>query len=143
MAELLTLRGRNALSPFRLTKLLSNLAGTHVAGIAADFWHFVRTERPLTPSERATLERILTYGPHAGEHAEKGELLLVIPRPGTISPWASKATDIAHNCGLAPIERIERGIAYRVVTRRAAPLGEPDRGVLLPLIHGFSQARSV
>jgi phosphoribosylformylglycinamidine synthase len=135
MAELLTLRGRNALSPFRLTKLLSNLAGTHVAGIAADFWHFVRTGRPLTPSEGTTLERILTYGPHTAERAEEGELLLVIPRPGTISPWASKATEIARNCGLAPVERIERGVAYRVMTRHSKPLGESDRAALLPLIH--------
>jgi phosphoribosylformylglycinamidine synthase len=63
MAELLSLRGRNALSPFRLTKLLSNLAGTRISGITADFWHFVGVERELTAAERATLERILTYGP--------------------------------------------------------------------------------
>ena len=135
MPELLTLRGRNALSPFRLTKLLSNLAGTHVTGIAADFLHFVRTERPLTPSERTTLERVLTYGPRTAERAEEGELLLGIPRPGTISPWASKATEIARNCGLAPVERIERGVAYRVMTRHSKPLGESDRAALLPLIH--------
>ncbi len=118
MAELLSLRGGNALSPFRITKLLSNLAGTRISGLTADFWHFVRTERELSASERATLERILTYGPHSEAHADSGELLLVMPRPGTISPWASKATDIAHSCGLGPVLRIERGIAYRVATRR-------------------------
>ena len=94
------------------------LAGTPVSGLIADFWHFVQTERDLSAPERATLERILTYGPQSDAHAEAGELLLVIPRPGTISPWASKATDIAHSCGLAPIMRIERGIAYRVPTAR-------------------------
>ena len=122
MAELLSLRGRNALSPFRLTKLSSNLAGTRVSGITADFWHFVALARELSAGERATLERILTYGSRAAAHTDEGELLLVIPRPGTISPWASKATDIAHNCGLDAVARIERGIAYRVATRDGAPL---------------------
>src|SRR5262249_22750650 len=136
MAELLTLRGRNALSPFRLAKLLSNLAGTRITGITADYFHFVRTERELAAAERATLERILSYGPRGGEHADKGELFLVVPRPGTISPWASKATEIAHSCGLAAVQRIERGVAYRVVARRWFPrLKEADRTALLPLIH--------
>jgi len=72
MAELLSLRGRNALSPFRVAKLLSNLAGTRISGLAADFWHFVQAERSLAPPERATLERILTYGPHSAAHAEEG-----------------------------------------------------------------------
>jgi phosphoribosylformylglycinamidine synthase len=135
MAELLSLRGRNALSPFRIAKLLSNLAGTHVSGITADFWHFVHLDRELSAPERATLDRILIYGPQSGGHAEAGELMLVVPRPGTISPWASKATDIAHNCGLSAVSRIERGIAYRIVTRRSRELPEADRAALLPLIH--------
>jgi phosphoribosylformylglycinamidine synthase len=135
MAELLSLRGRNALSPFRIAKLLSNLAGTHVAGIAADYWHFVHTEREPTAQERATLQRLLTYGPRSAVHADVGELLSVVPRPGTISPWASKATDIAHNCGLATVLRIERGVAWRIVVRGSKPLNSADRAALLPLIH--------
>jgi phosphoribosylformylglycinamidine synthase len=135
MAALLSLRGRNALSPFRIAKLLSNLADTRITGIAADYWHFVQTERELSAKERATLERILTYGRHGIAHSDVGEPLLVIPRPGTISPWASKATDIAHNCGLGAITRVERGVAYRIVTRGSKPLKDPDRAALLPLIH--------
>jgi phosphoribosylformylglycinamidine synthase len=135
MAELLSLRGRNALSPFRIAKLLSNLAGTRASGLTADYWHFVQTDRDLTVPERATLERVLTYGPQSVEHGDGGELLLVVPRPGTISPWASKATDIAHNCGLAAISRVERGIAYRVATRDGRPLVENERAALLPHIH--------
>jgi len=135
MAEHLSLRGRNALSPFRIAKLLSNLAGTHVSGIAAEYWHFVQTERALSAAERATLERLLTYGPQAGAVIDAGELLLVVPRPGTISPWASKATDIAHSCGLASVLRIERGVAWRVVVRHSKPLTAADRAALLPLIH--------
>src|SRR6266511_111390 len=131
MAELLSLRGRNALSPFRIAKLLSNLAGTRISGVVADFWHFVHADRELSAAEHATLEQILTYGPHGSEHADTGELLLVIPRPGTISAWASKATDIAHNCGLAAISRIERGIAYGVATRGDAQLSSEDRAAQL------------
>jgi phosphoribosylformylglycinamidine synthase len=113
MAEFLTLRGRSALSAFRVNKLLADLAGTRIAGITADYFHFVAASRALSADERVTLERLLTYGPLTSGHADAGELLLVIPRPGTISPWASKATDIAHNCGLDAITRIERGVAYR------------------------------
>ncbi|MDQ6923439.1 MAG: phosphoribosylformylglycinamidine synthase [Pseudomonadota bacterium] len=135
MAELISLRGRNALSPFRIDKLLTSLATTRVSGLAADFWHFVQASRALGAPERDTLESILTYGPHSTEHADRGELYLVIPRPGTISPWCSKATDIAHNCGLASIKRIERGIAFRVVTRDGAVLSDAERAALLPQIH--------
>jgi phosphoribosylformylglycinamidine synthase len=135
MAELISLRGRNALSPFRIDKLLTSLASTRIGSLAADFWHFVQIRQALSAAERQTLERILTYGPHSAEHADRGELALVIPRPGTISPWASKATDIARNCGLGSIERIERGVAFRIATRDGAPLGEADRAALLPQIH--------
>ncbi len=135
MAELLSLRGRNALSSFRVAKLLSSLTGTRVAGVSAVYWHFVRTSRALTAAERATLDRLLTYGPRDGSNDDAGELLLVLPRPGTISPWASKATDIAHNCGLRAIERIERGLAYRITVRDGASLSAADRDALLPLLH--------
>ena len=136
MAELLSLRGRNALSPFRIAKLLSNLAGTGVPGLTAEFWHFVQTERDLNAPSARTLDRILSYGPQSDATVDAGELLLVIPRPGTISPWASKATDIAHNCGLAPIVRIERGVAYRIVSPDGQTHLQPTaRATLLPLLH--------
>ena len=135
MAEFITLRGRNALSPFRITKLQSNLASTQVVGISADYWHFVEVARPLTPAERPILERLLTYGPHGAAQIDDGELALVIPRPGTISPWASKATDIARSCGLDAITRIERGIGYRLLTRTRAHLTAGERGVVSPQIH--------
>ncbi len=104
-------------------------------GSPAVYWHFVRTSHALTAAERATLDRLLTYGPRDASDDDAGELLLVLPRPGTISPWASKATDIAHNCGLPAVERIERGIAYRIGTRDGAPLAAADRAALLPLLH--------
>ena len=135
MAEFITLRGRNALSPFRVNKLQSNLADTRVVGISANYWHFVEAARPLTPSERTTLERLLVYGPHSVAHDDDGELALVIPRPGTISPWASKATDIARNCGLDAITRIERGIGYRLATSDRNALTTGERGVVAAHVH--------
>jgi len=139
MPHLLTLRGRHALSPFRVAKLLAALAASRpdhaVAGVSATYWHFVEAERSLTPPEHATLERLLTYGPHDSADADRGELLVVVPRPGTLSPWSSKATDIARNCGLAAVARVERGIGFRVETRDGSPLAALDRAALLPLVH--------
>src|SRR5437867_6119949 len=139
MAELLSLRGRTALSPFRITKLLQSLSAAHpahrIAGINATFWHFVELARALTESERDKLDRLLTYGPRADSAAPDGALFLVVPRPGTISPWSSKSTDIAHNCGLDGIVRIERGVVYHAATVDGGEMSPSDRTALLPLIH--------
>src|SRR5262245_868995 len=135
MPSLLTLRGRRALSPFRVDKLKSAFAaarsGRALGGVATTYWHFVDFEGELTPAERATLERILTYGSRAEDVADEGAFFLVVPRPGTISPWSSKATDIARNCGLEAVKRIERGIGYRI----SGALDDGDRDALLPLLH--------
>ena len=139
MPQLLTLRGRNALSPFRVAKLASALAqslpGHDIAGVTAAWWHFVEIERPLEALERLTLDRILTYGPQGDETETAGEFLLVVPRPGTLSPWSTKATEIARNCGLTAVTRIERGVGYRIARRDAAPVADAERQALLPLIH--------
>jgi phosphoribosylformylglycinamidine synthase len=76
--------------------------------------HFVEVAREPTPRERETLDRLLRYGPAAPEAERlRGRMLLVTPRLGTISPWSSKATDIARQCGLeALVRRIERGTAF-------------------------------
>ena len=84
-----------------------------IVGITGRFLHFVDSPTELTELDRNRLDALLTYGePFAG--GEEGDEFVVIPRFGTISPWASKATDIAHNCGMAHIHRIERGVSYRV-----------------------------
>ncbi len=138
MPHLLTLRGRHALSPFRVKKLHAALAAAHpgdsIDGIGATFWHFVELERDLSSAEHAILERLLTYGPRDEAASDDGVLMLVVPRPGTISPWSSKATDIARNCGLDAVRRIERGLGYRIMTRGGA-LHETERQALLPLLH--------
>lgn len=108
------LRGSPALSTFRINKLLTVCHNKHlpIEKIYAEYIHFVDLSAPLTCDQQVTLNQLLTYGPHAEQQDLTEQLYLVIPRIGTISPWSSKATDIAHNCGLAQIKRIERGIAY-------------------------------
>ncbi|HEY3583059.1 MAG TPA: hypothetical protein VGL90_01630, partial [Casimicrobiaceae bacterium] len=117
MPEVLALRGRAALSPFRVAKLLAAVGAalpTHgITRLSAHFWHFVEIARPLAPHERVTLERLLTYGPvDTSYDAKANPHLIVVPRFGTISPWSSKATDIVHNCGLGAVVRVERGTAF-------------------------------
>ena len=102
--------GCNALSGFRVTRILSSLQS--VCAELTDLWsvyvHFALLEAPLDTQEQKQVQRLLDYGAVAGDR--HGDLrLLVIPRPGTISPWSSKATDIFHNCGLTKLRRIERG----------------------------------
>ncbi|KAA8726273.1 phosphoribosylformylglycinamidine synthase [Ewingella americana] len=110
------LRGSPALSAFRINKLLSRCQDAHlpVSDIYAEYVHFADVSAPLNSDEQTKLQRLLKYGPSLAEHAPAGRLMLVTPRPGTISPWSSKATDIAHNCGLSQVLRLERGLAFYV-----------------------------
>jgi phosphoribosylformylglycinamidine synthase len=112
MSTLLKLRGASALSDFRLAKLLPQLQAVHsgIRGLSAEFWHFVELESAPHADESALIEKLLSYGtPLAGTPG--GHLFLVVPRIGTISPWSSKATDIARQCGLPQVLRMERGLA--------------------------------
>ncbi len=117
---MLTLPGAPALSEFRTARLLASIRSRHpgVAALRSHFVHFVETRRELRADERRVLDALLTYGPKLSEQAvdpqAKTARIVVVPRPGTISPWSSKATDIARVCGLDGIERIERGIAYEL-----------------------------
>jgi phosphoribosylformylglycinamidine synthase len=116
--------GGNALSAFRVQQLLPRLAAIHdrIHGISARFVHLVASEAEPSTADRDRLAALLTYGdPYAG--GTDGALIVVSPRFGTVSPWASKATDIAHNCGL-PIKRVERITEYRV-TLKSGLLGKP------------------
>jgi phosphoribosylformylglycinamidine synthase len=118
---ILFLRGAPALTPARLAKLLRKIQEHNpgVTKLATKFLHIVDAESALPDSESRLLDRLLEYGPRVGEgglrppEPEHGQLL-VVPRLGTISPWSSKATDVAHNCGLTKVRRIERGLWYRV-----------------------------
>jgi phosphoribosylformylglycinamidine synthase len=129
------LRGSPALSEFRVNKLveLCQEQSLPVTGIYAEFMHFADLTAELGGIELEKLEKLLTYGPTIEEHQPQGLLLLVTPRPGTISPWSSKSTDIAHNCGLSSIKRLERGTAYYVET--SAELSADQLVTLKALLH--------
>ena len=110
------LPGPPAFSAFRCEKLLHSLRllVPEINALTARYVHFVAAESALSSDEQGILHELLTYGPAYQASSADGNEVLVVPRIGTISPWSSKATDIAHNCGLRKVIRIERGIAYRV-----------------------------
>ena len=128
------IRGAPALSAFRVQKLMEacDHASLPVSRIYAEYIHLVDLSESLDGSERQQLEKLLTYGPAIEAHAPQGSLHFVTPRPGTISPWSSKATDIAHNCGLDKVKRLERGVAYYV---ESSALNSEQQKTLNSLVH--------
>jgi phosphoribosylformylglycinamidine synthase len=110
---MLILPGAPALSPFRADDLLQRLrqVSPTVQRIYVEYVHFCSLAAPLDAAGRERLDALLAGTSPVSGGADGGRLLLVVPRPGTQSPWSSKATDIAHNCGLTEIERLERGRA--------------------------------
>jgi len=130
---MLILRGAPALSAFRHGKLLEQLSQKvpAVTGLYAEFAHFADVDGELTADQQQVLGRLLKYGPSVPVQEPTGRLFLVVPRLGTISPWASKASDIAHNCGLQSIQRLERGIAYYV----AGTLSDADATLVAAELH--------
>ena len=135
--QMISLRGSAALSPFRIEKIQNKLNEIcpNISHVYAEFWHFSWVEDALSSQQESTLSQILTYGPNMQAEEPQGELILVLPRVGTISPWASRATDIVQHCGLPEVQRVERGIAYYVQTKAEKPLTADERQLLLPLIH--------
>ena len=131
---MIILSGASSLSAFRRQKLLANLQHRipSITSVVAEYVHFAEVDGILSDQDYATLAALMTYGPSEQKGATEGTLLLVLPRPGTISPWSSKATDIAHNCGLQNIVRVERGVAYYLQSE--CELTEQQSGVLAELL---------
>jgi phosphoribosylformylglycinamidine synthase len=131
---ILKLRGGPALSSFRLDKQNAQLAVLHpsirIAGNG--WWHFTESDQALSATGQVALERLLDDGLGQKASDAKGTLLLVVPRLGTISPWSSKATDIAHSCGLAAVRRIERGLGYTLAGGKEL---ERHREAVLAILH--------
>ncbi|MFC0694537.1 phosphoribosylformylglycinamidine synthase [Paraburkholderia humisilvae] len=121
MAHFSCFPGASALSDFRQTRLLDTLTriDATIVGVRGQYLHFVNAQRPLTGEDSAKIDALMHYGDPFDAGSERGatETFLVVPRFGTVSPWASKATDIAHHCGLTQVRRIERGIEYTVVMK--------------------------
>ena len=123
VVDLLQLPGQTALSEFRLAKLTRRLErlDSDVQRVSARFIYFVELRGQLSDSERERLNALLLSDEPVGELAEGIVTRYVVPRPGTISPWSSKATDIARACDLDAVKRIERGIVYGVEFEDGAP----------------------
>jgi len=128
MSEVLKLRGGAAFSAPRLARLTRNVQAVlpRLKGLAAEHWYFVALNAPLAAADLERLQDLL--GAHPAGRAPAGTLKLVTPRLGTISPWSSKATEIARQCGFAMVARIERGTAFHLD-------GGVDAAAALPLLH--------
>ena len=134
-----TFEGASALSDFRIAQVLPRLAeiSPQIQGIAARFVHLVATSAPLADAQKQTLSALLTYGePYTGP--TDGPVIVVSPRIGTVSPWASKATDIARNCGF-DVRRVERLTEYRLTMKSGllstAKLSAEQLGQVAAVLH--------
>src|SRR5512143_2462523 len=136
MSAIVSLPGAAALSPFRVDKIRSEAAqlGLKLGTLAARHWHFLEVETGLDAAQMRLVEQALAYGTPVDAPTAADPLILVTPRPGTISPWSSKATDILRNSGMVQLRVIERGVAYRVCDVQGAALAGPALTALLPLL---------
>ena len=116
---MLSIKGASALSHFRKQKMLAALQASCPAcqNVSARYIHFVETEEALDEDERNILDKLLEYGPALElEKLHRANEFLSIPRMGTITPWSTKASDIALHCGLDKIKRLERGVLWQIKT---------------------------
>lgn len=134
---MLELKGASALSSFRHSRLLELIKAVNpeIGTLHADFVYFTDISEPLDAEETQRLLGLLDGATEAVADPDSSGavLFLVVPRPGTLSPWSSKATDIAHNCGLAKVRRMERGIAYFIGCPKG--LSGEQRQAIAALLH--------
>ena len=133
MTKILQCPGPLALSSFRSDKLIKALhkLAPHITHVSAQFLHVIEIGEDLNPSEQELLTKLLSYDSPPPLSRVQGQKLLMMPRAGTISPWSSKATDIAHVCGLTKLRRIERGIVYSF----DSSLSDHTISLIAPLLH--------
>jgi phosphoribosylformylglycinamidine synthase len=132
--------GTFALSAFRLEKLRAALLTVAPNVVIADTRHFYFSalrSASLNKKQASLLDKVLGLDKKVGEPKRTAELtqVLVVPRLGTISPWSTKASDIAQNCGVTDVQRIERGVVYYLATKDEKPLSKAERLGFLPLLH--------
>jgi len=132
---MLVIKGGPALSRFKLGKMekLFSSELPAVKGITTQWLHFIDLHMSINEEKQMILEKLLEYGPAHTETSLRGRRLIVVPRLGTISPWASKATDIANNCGLSEVHRVERGVEWGLEID--GELSVDDEAKLFSLIH--------
>ncbi len=130
--------GSSALSSFRLGRLLSELRGLDscIVAVQARYVHYIDAARELDSSETAILDSLLDYGETwDADGSAIHDTLVFVPRLGTVSPWSSKATEIARRCGLESITRIERGCVYLFSSDDGEPLPESCKASIMPRLH--------
>ncbi|MBI3221686.1 MAG: phosphoribosylformylglycinamidine synthase [Nitrosomonadales bacterium] len=132
--------GTPALSAFRLEKLRAALGSVAPNVLIADTRHCYFTalhKAALSAAQAKLLDKVLGLDNNAGEPRQAGTStpILVVPRLGTISPWSTKATDIARHCGVSGVQRIERGVVYYLNTNNGKALGKAELAAVLPLLH--------
>ena len=148
MAHFSCFPGASALSDFRQTRLLETLTRIDpaIVGVRGQYLHFVNSAEPLSDEDSNRVHALMHYGAPFEASTERGaqETFMVVPRFGTVSPWASKATDIAHHCGLTQVRRIERGIEYTVILKSGLlgsgiggkkALSEQERAAVVAALH--------
>lgn len=128
------LNGARALSDFRAARLLAALqrVSSNIEAVSGRFVHFVHTSRELTEAEKTRLGSLLDYG-DAAEDVRGDVTFMVVPRLGTISPWASKATDIVKNCGIEGVMRVERGTVFSLQT--SVSLTDDEKAAAAATLH--------
>ena len=132
--------GKTALSEFRINKLLLALKQKVpiIQHLECQFIHFIHSRNKLVTNEITQLNTILLGSDEEDPNQEnetKAAFVLVTPRPGTISPWSSKATDILHNCGMNNILRVERGVGWRICGSDGLQINDSDIELIKPLLH--------
>ena len=136
---MLILRGAPALTEFRHQSLLQKIQAIvpEAGQLYAEFVHFLDLSAALGEAEEQRLQQLLNYGPQTQAQEPAGRLFLVVPRPGTLSTWSSKATDLLRHAGIDSLKRIEQGIAYYL----DAELNESQAKAVRALLHDrMSQA---
>ena len=137
MPEIVFLKGRQALSQFRHDKLLKEAQAIdpQISEVSAVFWHFVEVNKSLSADQVIQLNKILSYGPKETRSSEDVADFVVVPRLGSISPWSTKATDIAKGCGLFEVLRIERGVVWSFKTKTRQSASKSTVALILPMVH--------
>jgi phosphoribosylformylglycinamidine synthase len=147
--HLLHFEGGDALPASRAEALLARLqaACPRITAVAARHVHWAAFDAAPARSDVDKLQGLLRYGdPYAGPAA--GELVVAMPRLGTLSPWASKASDIARNCGIGAgraeggpqLHRIERVTEFRLTLKGSLfgagkPLTAEERTAVAAELH--------
>lgn len=130
-----TVPGSPTLSDFRRARLEERLGAVTAERLTlrARAMTFVDLARPLSSAEETRLNRLLDAPAEFPKLA--GQLVLVVPRPGTISPWSSRATEIAHRCGLSGVRRLEHGMAYEIERAGSGALDRETLGACARALH--------